>query len=107
MTNELTEIIKNRKTRAKEYNEYVIDRLRTKLIRFNTAPAEPDRESVQECKTCYYLLPDFDLAGDSGVTYNCDICGKELVIFANMKRYYCKECAAEHGLCTRCGGVMD
>lgn len=61
------------------------------------------REARHICATCWYFF--HSRFGGNSMTYcHCGICGKEMVFGNTAVDKVCPECAAEHELCTQCGG---
>ena|GEM_PF-3836506 len=108
MNDNLAKLIKDRKNRAKEFNTHAVGKIKKRVASYSTDIGKHHRLSMQICKTCYYITSEMtaDVGGRIAMKYTCDICGKELETNAAEIGYYCIKCAAEHGLCTQCGGEM-
>jgi len=63
------------------------------------------REPALVCKACWYFRRGA-LAGQAFTAWTCGVCATEATHHDTATPKVCRECAAKHFLCTRCGGDL-
>jgi len=82
------------------------ERTKKDIAAYEADQEKTHRLKEQECKTCYYLKGGV-IAGDAMTSYKCRHCEKENWHENNHPPRYCKNCAASHEVCVRCGASVN
>ena len=91
--------------RQTEKNLYFIERMKERILKFDTDSENETRYDKQVCKFCYYL--GSRAGGAACSSRPCAMCETTLHSGNTCVDILCKGCAIVNKLCTCCGGDID